>query len=417
MYKVTITNDSVETVIHSQHVDGIKLPSGVIKKEINLIDSFNFSFFMDNPGYNKIKPLKTLISVFNMKTRVYEFEGRILGPSHNMESSGLHSSAYECEGELGYLHDSVQRHFEFQGEITELLTEILTYHNSQVEDYKKFEVGQVTVTSNLHLYLSAEKDTFQTIKEILIDNLGSELQIRKVNGVRFLDLFERIGEEKNTEIKIAKNLVSMSCDVDPTQIVTRLTPLGTSIKNDSKEVPETRITIDSVNNGITYVDDAVLINEFGIQGKSMIFDDVTDPRELLNKGKEWLVSQKVAHVQYKINALDLSLIGLDIDSFVPGNTYLIINPIMGINERLRVIGKSLDINSPQGASLTIGDKLKTLNQYQNDLNKSSQKVNELQQSVSNYGTTIGDNSTSITKIEDDLKALIERVIALEKGGA
>ncbi|PEW66959.1 lysin [Bacillus cereus] len=415
MYKVTIINDGVGTVIHSAHVDGLKLVSGVIKKEINLIDSFNFSFFMNNPGFHKIKPLKTLINVLNTKTGKYEFEGRVLGPSKNMNNSGLHSDSYECEGELGYLHDSVQQHMEFRGTPIELLTKIINYHNSQVESYKQFRVGKVTAknsTNNLYLYLSAEKDTFDTIKEKLLDKLGGELQIRKINGVRFLDYLERIGEDKNTEIKIAKNLISMSCDIDPTQIVTRLTPLGARVESKTEgatDASEARLTISPENNGVPYLDDKALIQVFGIQGKSVTWDDVTIVSNLLSKGREWLLNQKATHVQYKISALDLFLIGLDIDSFEPGNSHPVKNPIMGIDERLRIIGKSLDINSPQNASLTIGDKFKTLNQYQSDLQKSTQNIEGLQNTVFKQTTKISSLSMSLNEAKQELQTLKESV--------
>lgn len=415
MYKVVINNDGVETMIHSPHVGGLKLPSGVIKKEINLIDSFNFNVYMDNPGYRKIKPLMTLVKVLNTKTGKYEFEGRVLGPSKQMDNSGVHSTSYECEGEMGYLHDSIQRHLEFRGTPGELLSTIINYHNLQVEAYKHFQVGKVTVsnsTNNLYLYLSGEKDTFETIKEKLIDKLDGELQIRKIDGVRFLDLVERVGEDKNTEIRIAKNLMSMSCDIDPTQVVTRLTPLGTriqSVNEGDTDASEARLTIESVNNGLPYIDDKALIREFGIQGKSVTWDAVTIAENLLAKGRDWLVNQKTAHVQYKISALDLFLIGMDINSFEVGNSYPVKNPIMAIDEMLRVIGKSLDINNPQGASLTIGDKFKTLNQYQSDLKKSAENIVDIRATVVQQRLQINSLSTSLGEAQEELKVLKESV--------
>jgi hypothetical protein len=384
LYKVTIVNDGYETVVHDPNVNKIKLASGIIKNEINLIDSFNLELHMDNPGFGKMRPFKTFIKVFNLKTGNYEFEGRILSPSESMENTGLVSASYLCEGELGYLHDSMQRHFEFRGTPIELLKKLLDYHNSQVETYKHFKVGYVTVTNatnNLYLYLSAEKNTFETIKEKLIDNLGGELQIRKVDGVRYLDYLVSVGIEQDTEIRIAKNLINMSRDVDPTEIVTRLTPLGARIKSSTTEVSAPRLTIESINNGVPYIDDKALIAEFGIQSRSVTWDDVTLPENLLSRGYKWLASQKTSRNQYKISALDLSLIGLDLHSFEIGCSYPLSNPIMGINERLRIVGKSLNINSPQDANLTVGDKYKTLNEYQTDANRSTRQVVDLKNTV------------------------------------
>lgn len=415
MYKVTIINDGVETVIHSPYVNELKLESGKIKKEINKIDSFEMAFYLNSPAYGKIKPLKTLINVLNLKTNKYDFEGRVLGPSKNMDSSGLFDESYECEGELGYLHDSVQKHREFRGSPKELLTELLAYHNSQVEDYKKFYVGNVTVedpNDYIYVYTSAEKSTFETIKEKLLDRLGGELQIRKENGVRFLDYLERVGEDKSTEIKLAKNLLSMSVDVDPTDIITRLTPLGTRIESEDEQATdasEARLTIESVNNGVPYIDSEELKAEFGIQGGSVTWDDVTDATNLLSKGRTYLSSQKTSLNQYKIAALDLFLIGLDIDYLDVGNSYPVINPVMGIDERLRIIGKSININEPQNSDLTIGDKFKTLSEYQSDANKSAKQVVDLQSTVNRQSQTIAVLKTELTAVNEEVQEVQQTI--------
>src|SRR5690554_4442151 len=135
MYQVTIINNGNEIEIHNSNVNNLKLETGSIKKEINKIDSFNISFFQNNPAHGNLKPLKTLVNVLNTKTGIYEFEGRVLSPTSRMANDGLHTYDYECEGELGYLHDSQQRHLEFRGTPEELFETILDYHNQQVEDY------------------------------------------------------------------------------------------------------------------------------------------------------------------------------------------------------------------------------------------------------------------------------------------
>ncbi len=402
MYKVTIVNDDVETVIHSPHANDLKLETGTIKKEINKIDYFSMSFFLNNPAYGNLKPFKTFINVLNTKTGKHEFEGRILNPSGTMEANGLISYNYECEGELGYLHDSQQKHLEYRGTPENLLVEILNYHNDQVEDYKKFYPGIMevtTTTDNLYVYLSAESSTFDEIKDKILERVGGELRIRKENEIRYLDVLERVGENKQTQIKIAKNLKSISQSVDPTEIITRLTPLGTRFESEEEEATDAsqaRLTIEEVNNGIPYIDRPDLIAEFGIQGGSVTWDDITLPSRLLSTGQNWMNNQKVALTQYEISALDLFLIGLDIDIFDVGNSHPIINPIMNIDERLRIIGKTTDINNPQDASLKIGDKFKSLDDYQADANKSAQKVVDLE-------TTVNRQSQRLASIQTELK--------------
>ena len=412
MYKVVINNEGTNTTIHSPDFNELKLADGVVKKEINMIDSFDFTFYLNNPGYGKIKPLKTLVSILNEKTKEIEFEGRVLGPSEDMDDSGLVSSSYQCEGELGYLHDAMQRHYEFRGTVRNALTVILSYFNSQVEPYKQFQVGNITVEDPndfLYFYLSAEQDTFDAINDKLIDSLGGELQIRKVNGIRYLDYLKRVGEDTSTEIRLAKNLVSMSVEVDPTEIVTRLTPLGNRLENENEEssdVSEAKLTIESVNNGLPYIDRSDLIALFGIQGKSETWDDVTTASVLLTKGQQFMNNQKISHNQYQITAVDLSIIGLDIQSFKLGNGYPVINPIMSINENLRIVGKQLDINNPQGSGLTIGDKFKTRSQYQNESNKRSENIKQLQ-------TTVENQSKSISVLNKSNREITEKYTAIQ----
>src|SRR5690625_2796611 len=342
---------------------------------------------MNNPAYGKLKPFKTLVKALNTKTNQYEFEGRVLAPNEAMDDTGLYDAYYQCEGELGYLHDSQQRHLEYRGTPENLFITILNYHNSQVEEYKRFYPGVVEVTTstdNLYVYLSAESTTFEEIDDKILTRVGGELRIRKENGIRYLDVLERVGENKQTPIKIAKNLRSISRSVDPTEIITRLTPLGTRIESedeDATDASEARLTIEDVNDGIPYIDREDLIAEFGIIGGSETWDDITLPSRLLSTAQNWINNQKLVLYQYEISALDLYLIGLDIDVFDVGNSYPVINPIMRIDERLRVIGKTTDINSPQDASLKIGDKFKTLDEYQADANKSSRRVVDLENTV------------------------------------
>jgi len=413
LYRVKIYNGTEETVIHSPNVNEMKLGTGTIKTEINAVDSFDLSMYMNNPGYGNMKPFKTLVEVVNTLTGTYEFEGRVLAPSESMETSGLHSASYICEGELGYLHDAPQRHLEFRGTISDLVHTILSHYNSQVEPYKRFQVGNVTVTNatnNIYVYLSAEKDTYDTVKEKLIDKLGGELQIRKENGVRYLDYLTKVGEEKNTEIKLAKNLISMSRDIDPTEIITRLTPLGTRVASTDEtatDASEARLTIDSVNNGLAYIDRQDLIDVFGIQGGSITWDDVTIESNLLSAGTNWMNNQKISLNQYKIAAVDLSIIGLDIDTFRTGDSYPVANPIMAIDERLRVIGTSKDINEPQNGSLTIGDKFKSLYEYQNDARKSTQAINELQSRLERLALSNGTLAQQLVQAQTDLTGIQE----------
>jgi len=112
-----------------------------------------------------------------------------------------------------------------------------------------------------------------------------------------------------------------------------------------------------------------------------VFDDITTVPALMKAGENFFKNQKLVLNQYNVTALDLFLIGKDIESFEVGNTHLLDDPVMNVYEWLRIIGKSVDINEPQNSSLTIGDKFKTATEMQLDLRKEIVRAKTLQQQL------------------------------------
>ncbi len=252
MYEVKAVNTSEEIYLNivSTEPDAPRI-TGTIKQGINVIDSFTFTIYPNHQAYNSIHPFLTKITVFNTKTNKYEFVGRVLMMKKRMESSGLISTEVVCESELGYLNDSITGYGEYHDtSVRDYLQIILDNHNKQVSADKQFQVGIVEVEENLYRYLGYDK-TFATIKDKLLDRLGGELRVRYDNGIRYLDYLTEVGEEKKTDIRLAKNLITIEQEQDPSDIISRLIPLGNKISDDTEE----RLTISEVNNGINYIDD------------------------------------------------------------------------------------------------------------------------------------------------------------------
>ncbi|MDE5054906.1 phage tail protein [Niallia taxi] len=411
MYKVAIINEGNETVIHHPDFNEIKVITGDVKIGINAASGFTFSVLPNNPGYNLIRPLKTLINVQNMKTGKMEFEGRIVMPTESMSDSGVFAKSFICEGELSYFNDSVQRFTRLSTNPTarSILGRIIMNHNHYVADDtydKSFQVGNVTVEdSTVALDSFIEYDgTLETIKIKLLDLLGGELQIRKENGVRYLDYVERIGETKTTEIKLAKNLKSIQKEVDPSTVITRLVPLGKARESTDadSEDSQPRVTIAEVNDGLEYIEDSQAKEAFSIVVKTQVWDDVEAPEVLMAKGKTFLKKNNRIQTKYSITALDLALINLDADTFEVGNYYPVINPVMGINESLRVIEKNINIISPNQNTLTFGDTFKTASKYLSDANKSQKNIQTLRNTINQQNTQISSISNDLSTTKQEL---------------
>jgi phage minor structural protein len=372
MHTVTITNGTEKTTIHSDNLD--RISGGKVVKAVNAVDSFTFTIYPDNAGYNKLKPLTTSVTVTDDSTGKDVFIGRVLKCPDSMNEQGLICKTVTCEGRLGWLYDSVQPYVEYKMVgISTVLSSFLSKHNAQVGADKRIELGQVTVTaSNNYTYTANWDKTMNVIADKLIGKFGGEIQLRDKDGKVYLDYLENIGHGTDTTIELAVNLKTISREVDETAVITRLYPLGAKLTDSEK-----RLTIGTVNGGKDYIEDSSLIAKYGVISGPQIWDDVTLASNLLSKGKEYLKSVNRAKVQYQITALDLSRIDKHIEQFELGCWYRVKNSLMGIDEDLRIVGISIDLDNPQASQLTFGDRFETLSGFM------TAKTQSLQSAIDN----------------------------------
>lgn len=367
MHTVTITNGTEKTTIHSDNLD--RISGGKIVKAVNAVDSFTFTIYPDNAGYNKLKPLTTSVTVTDDSTGKDIFIGRVLKCPDSMDEQGLICKSVTCEGRLGWLYDSVQPYAEYKVVgIRTVLASFISKHNTQVGDDKHISVGQVTVTGeNNYTYSVNWVSTMDAISEQLVGKFGGEIQLRDQNGKVYIDYLEHIGHGTDTKIELAVNLKTISREVDETSVITRLYPLGTKLTDSEK-----RLTIGSVNGGKDYIEDSALVAKYGVISGTQTWDDVTQASILKTKATAFLKSANKAKKQYKITAVDLSTIDMNFEQFELGCWYRIVNPLMGIDEDLRIIGITINLDSPEQSELTFGDKFETMTGFMTAKTKSLQ---------------------------------------------
>lgn len=372
MFIVTITNGAENTIIHSDGTD--RISGGKVAKSINAVDSFSFTIYPNNAGYDLLKPLTTAVKIYDESTDKDVFIGRVLKCPDSMDERGLICRKVTCEGRLGWLYDSVQPYVEYKMVgIRTVLASFISKHNAQVGDDKRIELGQVTVTaSNNYTYTANWDKTMDVIADKLIGKFGGEIQLRDKDGKVYIDYLEHIGHGTDTTIELAVNLKTISREVDETAVITRLYPLGAKLTDSEK-----RLTIGTVNGGKDYIEDSSLVAKYGIISGTQIWDDVTLASNLLSKGKEYLKSVNRAKVQYQITALDLSRIDKHIEQFELGCWYRVKNSLMGIDEDLRIVGISIDLDNPQASQLTFGDRFETLSGFM------TAKTQSLQSAIDN----------------------------------
>lgn len=417
MYVVYLkqTNDAKTEIIHSPGNDSIKLFETKIIKDVDSIDSFRFLIYQNHPAYNKLSYLTAQVEIINEQNGKQIFKGRVLEPEDQMTSDGEFYKEVVCEGELSYLHDSLQKWGKWQNLTPkQFFTALINEHNSQVEAHKRFTVGNVDVTNstdNVYRYTNDDVSTYETIKDKLIDRLGGELQIRYQNGVRYLDYLQKIGQKGTQRIELSVNLKSISRSIDPSELITVLKPLGNQLEqeDDDSSASTPRLTIESVNGGNPYLRDEGKIQQFGVRVGAVVWGDVTLASNLLSKGRQFLAEQKTALIKYQIDAVDLAPINLAVDHFECGWWYDVYNPLMGIEEELRVIGQTIDINDPTGSVLSIGDKILTQEQYNALLRKQIKSTDDLRTQLANQSRSFVVLQNELKETERQLTVLREQV--------
>lgn len=442
MYEVYIINNNVKTIIHADDKlsedKGIKILNGKIIEGINLINSFSFDIYPNHPSFKSFFSYTTKIVVRNLRTKKDVFKGRVVKPKSSMESNGRFYKSIECEDRLGYLCDTLTDYLPEQywnvknntynadGSIDKrgVLEYVLSLHNSKQPDEKKIYIGDIQIedTENV-LYFGMQQHTnaFDTLKEKLINHLGGEIYLRDgEDGKLYLDYKEEVGEVKTTKIALRKNMQKLSRETDPTTFITRLYPLGNKIKkqvvdkegNITEVETDERITCAEANGGIPYIDDEVGIETYGIIEGYKIYDHVVYPQTLLNHGKVFLATNNKVKQKHVITALDLSTIGLEIDTFEVGNYYPIQNDLLGVDDTLRVIKKTTDINNPETSQLEIGDKFATLTELQlKRENALKEEINQTIETVQNNATyNVAQTTNQLTSLINQFSDRIEQII-------
>ena len=373
MYIVKLINGINETIIHG-NIE--KITNGKIKEEINAIPSFSFSIYPNNAGYQLLTPFYTKVEVYDEKHQHIAFDGRVLVVEPSMDSSGLILKRVTCEGKLAYLNDTIQEYCVPKNWTTKgLLQQILKVHNARVDFSKVINLGNVqAVDANDNIYVGIQYDSsWKTLVEKLVKKSGGEFQFRNVNGTLYLDYLKQIGEEKSTSIVLAKNMQSITQKIDSSSLITRLYPYGAKIKakdeSGNEKETEERLSISSANGGKPYVEDAEYLSRYGVVETTQFWDDVNSLEILKSKGVAWLKENNRITVSYEIDAFDLSLIDVDSDELTVGNIYPVRNELLDIDEKLRVISRTIDVIEPHKTTLEFGSKKQTLTNMQTSINQ------------------------------------------------
>lgn len=286
------------------------------------------------------------------------FHGRLL----NTEKDFYKRQKAVCEGELAYLVDSIQRPYDYAGDLPGLFKQYINNHNEQVDEEKKFAIGEITVTdSNNYVHYSSTvyPNTLNEIKEKLINTHGGYLRTRISESKKYIDYVTKPGKTNSQVIEFGTNLLDITEYITAENVFTVLIPLGERQK-DSSGNETGRLTIAEVNDGKDYIESETGIKLFGRITKTHEWDDVTDANNLLKKGKVYLDDGISMSVSLKVKAVDLHLIDVNTEIISEGDEVRVVSPPHGIDTYFLCTKIEIDLLTPDNSVYEFGVSFSTL---------------------------------------------------------
>jgi phage minor structural protein len=352
--------------------------------ELNKAGSLSFILPTNNVAYNDINKLKSVITVYRDSEEL--FRGRVLED----EKDFYNRKNVYCEGELSFLLDSIQRPYVFTGDIPDLFRYYVNEHNGRVDDWKNFEIGEITVTDSNNYIARSNSDYVNTLDEMtakLIDTHGGYLRPRLHNGVRYLDYVKDYGKVSSQTIEFGVNLLDITEYITAENVFTVLIPLGAEMTNEDGSSAGRINIVCAENNFEDYIEDEAAIALFGRIERVEQWDDVTLQSNLLRKGKEFLQNGIEMAVTLNVNAVDLHHINVNTEAIHLGDYVRVISLPHNLDTYFLCSKIVYDLENPANTEFTFGVTFTAMTDKQVNATKNTQStvtnINNAAQSAQN----------------------------------
>lgn len=349
------------TLIYDSTLEDYRIGKGQITKETDKAGSFVFSLYPDHPYYDKFVQLKTVITVY--KDGRIVFRGRVL----NESADYWNNKVLTCEGELSFLQDSIVRPYAFTGTPAELFRKFVSDHNAQVDEFKRFKVGTVTVVDP-NGYIARDNTAYESALanmtgRLLEDSTGGHLYITHgddgrdpVPTLHYLADFPKTASQA---IEFGANLKNYTKKVGAENVATAIIPLGAKVDDGNSDTEDPRLTIASVNGGKDYVYDSAAVALRGWIVKVVEWDDVTEASILKAKALEYLAAAVNQTTTVELNAVDLHLLDRSIESFNVSEYVRVYSQPHSFAAVLLCNKQTMDLLKPENDSLVLGHTFST----------------------------------------------------------
>ena len=407
MFKITAQNrNGITYTLYDPRSPDLKLISPTCKTAVNKAGLLTFSVPLTHPYTDKIAKLDTVVTLWQDDAIL--FRGRALNDEWDLRGT----RKIEVEGELAYLNDSVQPLTVYHDmTVAAYFAKLIELHNAQVDESRRFTVGQVTVTNSTdNVYRQSDyESTMDALQDKLLNRLGGYLVIRYgKDGTRYLDYLKEYGNVNSQRITASTNLLDMLHTVRGEDVATAIIPLGAQLDEDKVGTVTPRLTIAAANDGKDYIYDADAVAKWGWIYKVVVHNDITLVENLLRAGYADLEAAKYLRGSIEVDAVDLHLVDSSVERIKLGDMILFLAPGSATPISMLVSEIDLPVDEPGDATYTLGTSYRTMTEQQVNARKDlgeqlelvksdmQKRTDKVQQELTDYKVDARKDMDSIT---------------------
>ncbi len=364
---------SDDNLLYSPNMEyqGYIIYDAMIEKEIDTVDSFEFTINTSHPFYNSIALYKNTIKVYSDSTCI--FLGRAI--SYELDSYG--NATFTCEGGIGFLNDEITYQF---GEDIAIGTTVQDFYSNYIVRYneprqKYQEPYRLLATTYGPGYVPSmkleneaisqdESDTFLTLFNSFVEQIDNlhylALYSDKLTTIKLINQeYQTTNTNIIDTIEFGKNLtdISLSSNIDDAFSV--IEPLGDYLYYTDPQTGELKqsetnrfhLTSPDVHGGQSIyssdrIESEAYIKRLGYIVREVIFDSVSN-----NMNNPWQLLHNVAMTYFKnmeSTTITVNAVKLDPKKVVNiGDVIEIIDPYHRVmNGKYMVTNLSIDLMDP-----------------------------------------------------------------------
>lgn len=404
-----------------------------VKVEVNTVGEGSFTIYNTHPYYGMLQKMRSVIEVSDEVGVI--FRGRMTNDTIDFNNG----KDVDIEGVMAFFNDSIVRPYTFPDDfaadaeyktaaasgnvVAFFLKWLIDNHNSQVQEFQRFKLGNVTVSDpNNYITRSDEgyTKTWDVLKAKLFESsLGGYLCIRYEDDGNYIDYLDDFILTNTQDIVFGENMLDLLHEQDASETYSAIIPIG-----------KDKLTLASLSPNYQPTDSDIIWDGDTLYSKSAVetfgkiyapvgettWDDITVPANLADKGCEYLKGTGIMlSNKIEIIAADLHFTDSEIRSFRIYRKQRVYSVPHDISATYELTSIDIDILNPQNTKITVGDTSLSLTEITTTNNNGFVRriemvEKDLHENIS--ATTEIKNTTivNMTSVTNDAKEIVSKAL-------